>query len=55
MAFDDDEPVERYVPSPERRAEALVAKRRALRIVYVVTALTAVTGLVTAVLIGLST
>ena len=52
---EDDGPVERYTPSPERRAEALVAKQRALRVVYVITALTAVTGLVAAVLVGLTT
>jgi hypothetical protein len=52
---EDDGPVERYTPSPERRAAALEAKQRALRVVYVITALTAVTGLVAAVLVGLTT
>lgn len=52
--WDEPEP-ERYLPSPERQAAALAAKQRALRWVYVVTALTAVTGLVAAVLIGLTT
>ena len=52
---EDDGPVERYTPSPERQAAALAAKQRALKVVYVVTALTAVTGLVAAVLIGLTT
>ena len=51
---DDDGPVERYTPSPERRAAALAAKERALRLVYIITALTAVTGLVAAVFIGLT-
>ena len=52
---EDDGPVERYTPSPERRAAAVAAKQRALRLVYVVTAVTAITGLVAAVLVGLST
>ena len=52
---DDDGPVERYTPSPERLAAAKVANQRALRVVYIVTAVTAVTGLVAAVLIGLTT
>lgn len=52
---EDDGPVQRYTPSPERQAAALAAKQRALRVVYVVTALTAIAGLVAAVAIGLST
>lgn len=53
MGWDDDEPEpERFTPSPERRAAALAAKQRALRVVYVMTALIAVTGLVAAVLVG---
>ena len=52
---EDDGPVERYTPSPERQAEAVAAKQRALKLVYVITALTAITGLVAAVAIGLST
>ena len=55
MGWDDEPEPERYTPSPERRAAALAAKQRALRAVYVVTALTAVAGLVAAVLIGLTT
>jgi hypothetical protein len=55
MTWEDDEPVERYVPSPERRAAAAADKQRALRLVIIVTVLTAVTGLVAAVLIGLTT
>ena len=52
---DDDEKVERYTPSPERRAAAIAAGERAKRLVIIVTVLTAVTGLVAAVLIGLTT
>jgi hypothetical protein len=52
---DEDGPVERYTPSPERLAAAREANRRAIRLVIVVTAVTAVTGLVAAVCIGLST
>ena len=52
---EDDGPVERYTPSPERRAAAIAASERAKRLVIVVTVLTAVTGLVAAVLIGLAT
>jgi hypothetical protein len=52
---DDDGPVERYTPSPERLAAARADKQRALRLVYVVTAVSAITGLVAAVLVGLST
>ena len=55
MGWDDEPEPERYVPSPERRAAAVAAKQRALRVVYVITILTAVTGLVAAVLIGLTT
>jgi hypothetical protein len=52
---DDDGPVERYHPSPERVAAAQEASRRAIRLVIIVTAVTAVTGLVAAALIGLTT
>jgi len=52
---EDDGPVERYTPSPERLAAAKHANRRAIRLVIVVTAITAITGLVAAVLVGLST
>lgn len=55
MGWEEDEPVERYTPSPERRAAAIAASERAKKLVYLVTALTAITGLVAAVLIGLST
>jgi len=55
VAWDDDEPVERYTPSPERLAAAQAANRRAIRLVIVVTAVTAITGLVAAVLVGLAT
>jgi hypothetical protein len=43
------------VAVPEPTPEALAARRRAMIAVYVVTAVTAVTGLVAAVLIGLTT
>lgn len=52
--WDDEPEPERYVPSPERRAAAVAARQRALRVVYVVAVVTAVTGLVAAVLVGLS-
>ena len=55
MAWDDEPEPERYTPSPERRAAAIAAKERAIRLVYIVTAVTAITGLVVAVAIGLST
>ena len=55
MAWDDEPEPERYTPSPERRAAALADKERAMKLVYVVTAVTAITGLVAAVLIGLTT
>jgi hypothetical protein len=55
MAWDDEPEPERYTPSPERAAAAAAAKRRALTVVIVVTVVTAVTGLVAAVLVGIST
>ncbi len=39
---EDDGPVERYTPSPERRAAAQAANRRAMRLVVIVSAVTAV-------------
>jgi len=53
--WDDDEPVERYHPSPERVAKARADTQRALKLVYVITAVTAIAGLVAAVAIGLTT
>jgi hypothetical protein len=53
--YDDDPEPERYSPSPERRAEAIAAKDRAQRLVVIVSAVIAITGLVAAVAIGLST
>jgi hypothetical protein len=52
---EDDGPVERYTPSPERQAKARADTQRYLRLVYVITAVTAIAGLVAAVAIGLST
>jgi hypothetical protein len=54
VAWDDDPEPARYSPSPERRAAAIAAKERAMKLVIVVTAVTAITGLVVAVAIGLS-
>jgi hypothetical protein len=52
---EDDGPVERYTPSPERVAKARADTQRALKLVYVITAVTAIAGLVAAVAIGLTT
>ena len=51
---EDDGPVQRYTPSPERVAKARADTQRALKLVYVITAVTAILGLVAAVAIGLT-
>jgi hypothetical protein len=54
VAWDDDEPVESYTPSPERAEKARADKERMMHLAAIVGGLIAIAGLVAAVAIGLS-